>query len=279
MHTNPTQSSRARLCLKWSQQADAYLGDDPESEVDAIWFPPTRPENEDPLALLHCERVHADTRRIQVRALRPGRREPDHLLLPMDHVLPLSCSSLPPLSFASVASAEPFFDELGESEAYRIRCLAQVPPHVPISPLQVARSIPGMRVVATKTAVPGRCDCGFRWTPEGMRLEVEQSPVTGEPTESSVGMALAAWFCSRLPKGTIDLSWNRKKREKSLDFLSERTIATYQALRLPALALFMVARATAARESAPGSLIKEILGVPYDLINDRYEALRLTRKA
>ena len=269
MPTPPLDTHRIRLCRKWSQQADAYLADDPASEVDAIWFPPHRREEQDPLALLHCEAVHPDTRRVRVKALRPGRREPEHLWLSLDHVIPLTYSSLPPLSFASVASREPFFDLLGESEAYRIRCLAQVPAHLPVSPLKLARAIPGLHIVAGRKAIPGTCTGSFHWTPDGIRLEVEGHPVTGYPTEASVGLALAGWFCTRTPKGTIEISWKRGKHVKPLDALSQRIIATYQALRLPALLLFMSVRAIGLPGEEAKPLLRELLGLPPELISER----------
>jgi hypothetical protein len=107
-----------------------------------------------------------------------------------------------------------------------------------------------------------------------MRLEVEKHPETGDPTESSVGLALAGWFCSRMPKGTVEVSWKRTKHAKTLDALSHKIIATYQALRLPALLLFMTARAIGARERAPGPLMRELLGLPPELISDRLGTLR-----
>lgn len=274
MHTPTAYQLRTQLSRTWSRQADAYLADDPESEVDAIWFPPSHRAEQDPLALLHCQEVHPDTRRVRVKALRPGKKVPEHLWLSLDHIIPLTCSSLPPLSFAAVASGEPFFDVVGESEAYRIRCLAQVPAHLPASPLQVARYIPGMHIITRGKAIPGVCTAAFHWTPEGIRLEVEGHPVTGYPTESSVGLALAGWFCTRMPKGTIEVSWRRGKHAKPLDALSHKIIATYQALRLPALLLFMTVRAIGARERAPGPLMRELLGLPLELISDRLETLR-----
>jgi hypothetical protein len=131
-----------------------------------------------------------------------------------------------------------------------------------------------MHIVARRQAVPGICTGAFHWTPEGIRLEVEGHPVTGYPTESSVGLALAGWFCTRMPKGTIEVSWRRGKHAKPLDSLSQKIIATYQALRLPALLLFMTVRAFGGRERAPGPLMREHLGLPLDLLHDRLEALR-----
>lgn len=221
MHTPTAHELRTQLSRTWSRRADAYLADDPESEVDAIWFPPSRSAEQEPLALLHCEKVHPDTRRIKVKALRPGKRVPDHLLLPLEHIIPLTYSSLPPLSFASVASREPFFDLLGESEAYRIRCLAQVPAHLPVSPLKVARAIPGLHIVAGRKGIPGTCTGSFHWTPDGIRLEVEGHPVTGYPTESSVGLALAG--CHEGTFGTYSeaLSHARERGEEILEEIAQ----------------------------------------------------------
>lgn len=275
MHTHLPQSLRSRLSQRWSRQAEAYLLDDAESEVDAIWVPPTCSLATGPAAFLHCQEIQAETQRVRVLAQRQQESTVRTLLLPLDEIVPLSHSSLPPLSLAAVTSADPLFHAPGDGEAFRIRCLARIPPTELISPLRLVEGISGMRLQVEREAIQGNCACSFRWTPEGIVLGVETDPHTGQPTACSVGLALAAWFCSRTPRGSFRLEWERSD-DTGLpsDLLRQKIVSTYQALRLPSLVLFMVLRAMKSRRQATGLNLAATLRLPEKLIHDRLAMLR-----
>jgi len=279
MHPFLSPSLRSRLSQQWSRQAEAYLLDDEASEVDAIWMPPSLRESARPAAMLHCQEIQADTQHVRVLAQRLNESTVTKLLLPMDEVVYLTHSSLAPLSRATISSPDPLLHTPGDPEAFRIRCLARVPPTKLISPTRLAEGIPGMRLRIEQEASPGHCACTFEWTPKGMVLGVEAHPDIAEPTESSVGLALAAWFCSRTPYGSIRLDWARSEdRGLPADRLPQLILSTYQALRLPSLTLFMVLRATGNGDHPPTKALVEALGLPEGLIRDRLAMLRSQEK-
>ena len=270
------QHDHHRLSRIWSSLAPAFLDEDGETEVDAIWVPPTFRNAAAPAAFLHSQVLDADRLSLTTLALHRGETTPITTSLPLEEVVFLTHGSLPPLSAASVMSADPLLRTPGDSEALRIRCLARVPPAALRPPSAIAAAIPGLRLQVVREATPGWTTSGFGWTQQGIVLEVERHPNTGEPTESSIGLALAAWFCDRSPFGEFIVQWLNP--HYGYDFETayrEQVLATYKALRLPAVVLHVLLRALAGTDLKPATFLagKNIF-MPPALLRERIQALR-----
>lgn len=276
MHTHLSPSIRIRLSRRWSREAPAFISDDPAFQVDSLWMGPRSPAEEAPFAFLHCRAIEADIRQAQVLVFGTGDTTPKSMLLPLGDLAWLCHSSLPPASLSTVDSADPLLHLPGDSEAIRIRCLAQVDPTSGVAPTRLVQGIPGMRVHLEQHPRLGRSTGSFRWTPEGIVLGAERDPVSGKPVESSVGLALAAWFCSRTPKGSCTVVWKDFTNPRGpSDVLRDRIVSTYQALRLPSLLLFLVARAKGVTRGWGEIGIAEDLRLPFLLVRDRLQKLNI----
>lgn len=271
MQTHLTPAIRTELSKHWSRYAPAFLGDDPALPVDAIWVPSTVRESREPAAFLHCTAIQAETRQIHVLALPAGTAELLRLILSPDEVVWLSHSSLPPTGEASVLSRDPLLSLSGESEAFRLRCLAQAPSGDLLLPSQLASGIPGLHLRVKSDAIQGRSACEFHWTPEGTLLCVERNTTTGALSESSVGLALASWYCSRTPIGCFSVDWTGPIYQSSP--LTSLVLQTYQAIRLPALHLFMLLRSAGMGAAMDEVGLAQELNLPVQLVRERKAGL------
>ena len=274
-----SDSDRHHLSRTWSSVAPSYLDEVGVAEVDAIWVPASHRNPPMPAAFLHCQGLDADRRRLTALGLPNREVTPRQIRLPLEEAVFLCHSSLPPLTLATVTSADPWLSVPGESEALRIRCLAGIPPFAPLPPTVMAAGIPGLRLEVVREATPGLTTSTFTWTPQGLVLEVERDPYTLKPRESSVGLALAAWFCSRSPFGIFDVQWPEPDCEEDpATPFRRQVLATYQALRLPAVVLSLVLRAVQKRKIRPLELLSAShFDVPSGLLRERIQALRAGR--
>lgn len=268
-----SHETRCTLSRYWSQHAPPYLNQDTDEEVDAIWFPPSHRAGDPPKAFLHCLAIHADTQRIAAHAMKGQTSAPRRIDVPMDEVVFLTHSSLPPLSLAHVISKEPLLATAGDAAAYRLRCLAGIGLHQTVLPSALVAAIPGVHLRAPLNKDAASWTCAFRWTDKGVALFVNPNPRTGQVDEERIGLALAAWFCSRTPFGSFEPADPEGPPDEAAEKLRRQIVETYQALRLPALHLYLALRALGNEPQEPGPALMEAFQVPTRLLFDRLDAI------
>jgi hypothetical protein len=146
---------------------------------------------------------------------------------------------------ARVPNLDPLMSLPGESDAYRLRRVAGIDQVSTLPPTEIVRCLDGFRLATRRVnRDQGMMRCGFRRLKTGVKLVVD-SRENGAVCEDSAGFSLMMWFLSTESHVTKALDWKEipiLEASRPTGFLN--VFNAYQALRLPALRLFLELRAT-----------------------------------